>query len=142
MSSDARRRVPSVDVVLRALDGEGRHPLARDAVRAVLARVREAVEGGEELPALEDIVSRARRELEGLERPSLRRIINAGGVILQTNLGRAPLSERAIAAMKEVAGGYSNLEFDLAEGGRGSRHEHVRALIRRTTGAEDGLVLN
>ena len=69
-------------------------------------------------------------------------MINATGVILQTNLGRAPLSERAIAAMVEAARGYTNLEYDLEGGERGSRHEHVRDLIRRTTGAEDGLVVN
>ena len=77
-----------------------------------------------------------------LARPSLRRVVNATGVILQTNLGRAPLSERAMAAMAEAARDYTNLEFDLAEGGRGSRHEHVRDLLRRTTGAEDGLAVN
>jgi L-seryl-tRNA(Ser) seleniumtransferase len=69
-------------------------------------------------------------------------VINASGVILQTNLGRAPLGERAIAAMDAVARGYSNLEFDLDAGERGSRHDHVRDLIRRTTGAEDGIVVN
>jgi len=68
-------------------------------------------------------------------------VINASGVILQTNLGRAPLGRAALTAMGEVAA-YSNLEFDLEAGGRGSRHEHVRELIRRATGAEDGLVVN
>jgi L-seryl-tRNA(Ser) seleniumtransferase len=62
--------------------------------------------------------------------------------LIQTNLGRAPLSKRAIAAMDVVAKGYSNLEFDLDEGARGSRHEHVRSLLRRTTGAQDGIVVN
>ncbi len=142
MSSDARRMIPSVDAVLRALDGDGQHPLGAEAVRAVLADVRKGVDASGELPALEAIVLRSREALATMERPSLRRVINASGVILQTNLGRAPLSDRAIAAMSEVARGYSNLEFDLAEGTRGSRHEHVRELIRRTTGAEDGLVVN
>ena len=72
----------------------------------------------------------------------MRRVINATGVIIQTNLGRAPLSDRARRAMAGVAAGYSNLEFDLAAGARGSRHEHVRELIRATTGAEDGMAVN
>ncbi len=94
------------------------------------------------MPEFEVLVSRTRERAERALRPSLTRVINATGVILQTNLGRAPLSERAVAAMAEVAAGYSNLEYDVAPGERGSRHEHVRELIRRTTGAEDGLVVN
>lgn len=77
-----------------------------------------------------------------MARPSLRRVINATGVILQTNLGRAPLGARAIAAMAEVSVGYSNLEFDLASAERGSRHDHLRELLRTTTGAEDAIVVN
>lgn len=142
MSSDTRRRIPSVDAVLRALDGDGHHPLAAEAVRRVLADVRAGLDAVGAPPMIETIVARGREVLAEMERPSLRRVINASGVILQTNLGRAPLSDRAIKAMNEVAHGYSNLEFDLAEGTRGSRHEHVRDLIRRTMGAEDGLVVN
>ena len=139
MSNDARRRIPSVDAVLRVLGDDGRHPFAPDAVRAVLAALRS--QAGD-VPGLSEIAGQSRDALGAMARPSLRRVINASGVILQTNLGRAPLSERAIAAMDAVAHGYSNLEFDLAEGARGSRHVHVRALLRRTTGAEDGLVVN
>ncbi len=142
MSDVALRGIPSVERVLGLLGRARAHPLAADATRDVLASVREMVRTGANLPALDEIATLVMAELESLTRPSLRRVINASGVILQTNLGRAPLSERAIAAMTEVARGYSNLEFDLDEGGRGSRHEHVRELIRRTTGAEDGLVVN
>jgi L-seryl-tRNA(Ser) seleniumtransferase len=88
------------------------------------------------------MAQRASTQLERRAAPSLRRVINASGVILQTNLGRAPLSKAAHRAMLDVAGAYSNLELDLESGERGSRHEHVRGLIRRTTGAEDGIVVN
>ena len=73
---------------------------------------------------------------------SLLRVINATGVVLHTNLGRAPLASAAIAAMTGIAGGYSNLELDLSSGVRGSRSDHCRALLQSTTGAEDGLVVN
>jgi len=74
--------------------------------------------------------------------PRLRRTINATGVVLHTNLGRAPLAEAALERVREVAAGYSNLEYDLATGSRGSRHDHLAALLRRLTGAEDALVVN
>jgi L-seryl-tRNA(Ser) seleniumtransferase len=77
-----------------------------------------------------------------LARPALRRVINATGVVLHTNLGRAPLSSAARAAIDEVARGYSNLEYDLDKGERGSRHDHLRNLIRELTGAEDAIVCN
>jgi L-seryl-tRNA(Ser) seleniumtransferase len=81
-------------------------------------------------------------ELEALFRPAPRRVINAAGVILHTNLGRAPLSPDALRAMAEVSRGYSNLEFDLDDGSRGSRHVHVEGLLCRLTGAEAGMVVN
>ena len=97
---------------------------------------------GADAPALATLAAEAAAIAADLARPSLRRVVNATGVVLQTNLGRAPLSERAMAAMAEAARDYTNLEFDLEEGGRGSRHEHVRDLLRRTTGADDGLAVN
>jgi L-seryl-tRNA(Ser) seleniumtransferase len=81
-------------------------------------------------------------ELNAARTPHLRRVINATGVIAHTNLGRAPLAERALERVQEVARGYSNLEYDLAEGGRGSRQDHVAGLLRRLTGAEAALVVN
>ncbi len=89
-----------------------------------------------------EIIASAARSLQQGTRPTLRRAINATGVIIHTNLGRAPLSDDAIAAMREVAEGYSNLEYDLELGERGSRHEHVVGLLRAVTGAESGLVVN
>src|SRR5262245_59663092 len=93
-----------------------------------------------------DSVAIAALEVAGpaaqLARPALRRLINATGVVLHTNLGRAPLAASARAAIDEVARGYSNLEYDLARGERGSRHDHLRALLRELTGAEDAIVCN
>lgn len=139
MDNDRRRQIPSVDRVLHALGSDSQLPFAADAVRTVLDRVRA---GDDEIEGFEAIVAASRAGIASLARPPLRRVINATGVLLQTNLGRAPLSERAIAAMAEVARGYSNLEYDLDAGERGSRHDHLRALIRRTTGGEDGIVVN
>ena len=142
--SSAFRSIPSVDAVLGELSSNGSwpHALAVEAARTAIAQAREAVGNGGATPDLAAIAAEAEAILAGLARPSLRRVVNASGVILQTNLGRAPLSERAMAAMAEAASDYTNLEFDLDEGSRGSRHEHVRDLLRRTTGAEDGLAVN
>ena len=123
-------------------NGSWPHTLAVEAARTAIERAREAVKEGAAAPDVATISAEAEAILEELARPSLRRVVNATGVILQTNLGRAPLSERAMAAMAEAARDYTNLEFDLAEGSRGSRHEHVRDLLRRTTGADDGLAVN
>ena len=142
--SSTFRAIPSVDAVLGELRSNGSwpHALAVEAARTAIERAREAVKAGAEAPSVATISAEAEAILEELARPSLRRVVNATGVILQTNLGRAPLSERAMAAMAEASRDYTNLEFDVAEGSRGSRHEHVRDLLRRTTGADDGLAVN
>lgn len=111
-----------------------------EAARRCVAERRAALLGGDErveIPAEE--VARLAVELA---RPSLRRVINATGVVLHTNLGRAPLGAAARRAVDEVAAGYCNLEYDLAAGERGSRHDHLRELLCRLTGAEDALVVN
>jgi L-seryl-tRNA(Ser) seleniumtransferase len=129
------RDLPSVDELARQLDD----PLGVEAARVVLARAREEVRAGLE-PG--DLVARARAELGALRSPRLRRVLNATGVLVHTNLGRAPLASAALARVEEVARGYSNLEYSLEEGGRGSRQDHVAALLRRLTGAEAALVVN
>src|SRR5262249_36055257 len=78
----------------------------------------------------------------GARRPRLQRVLNATGVIVHTNLGRAPLPEAALDRLREVGRGYSNLEYDLDEGARGSRQDHVASILRRLTGAEAALVVN
>jgi L-seryl-tRNA(Ser) seleniumtransferase len=108
-----------------------------DAIRATLAAARSANHDAPEGGWLADVS----RRLAAEERPSLQRVINATGVVLHTNLGRAPLAAAALAAL-ERAGGYSTLEYDPEAGERGSRQAHVRELLRQVTGAEDGLVVN
>jgi len=113
--------------------------LAVEAARAALARAREEIRAGHD-PG--DLAERAARELSAARRPRLRRALNATGVIVHTNLGRAPLAEVALERALEVGRGYSNLEYDLSAGGRGSRQDHVSAILRRLTGAEGALVVN
>jgi L-seryl-tRNA(Ser) seleniumtransferase len=116
------------------------HALAVAAARRAIEEQRAAVLGG--APADHDLVPRARELLSELERPSLRRVINATGVILHTNLGRAPLASSAREAVTRAAEGYSNLELDLSSGERGSRHGHVEGLLCELTGAEAAIVVN
>ncbi|MDP9262649.1 MAG: L-seryl-tRNA(Sec) selenium transferase [Actinomycetota bacterium] len=129
------RDLPSVDELARGVDD----PLAIAAARTVLDRAREEIRAGAD-PG--DLGARVRDELTAARAPSLRRVLNATGVIVHTNLGRAPLAEEALAQVVEAARGYSNLELDLREGSRGSRQDHVAAILRRLTGAEAALVVN
>jgi L-seryl-tRNA(Ser) seleniumtransferase len=129
------RDLPSVDELARAVDD----PLAVDAARAVLERARAEIRSGDE-PG--DLTERLQHELRAARAPSLRRVLNATGVIVHTNLGRAPLAEEALAQVVDAARGYSNLELDLREGARGSRQAHVASILRRLTGAEEALVVN
>jgi L-seryl-tRNA(Ser) seleniumtransferase len=129
------RDLPSVDELARAVDD----PLAVDAARRVLDLAREEIRAGAD-PG--DLGERLRAELEGARRPRLRRVLNATGVIVHTNLGRAPLPEAALERLRDVGRGYSNLEYDLGEGARGSRQDHVAGILRRLTGAEAALVVN
>jgi L-seryl-tRNA(Ser) seleniumtransferase len=129
------RDLPSVDELARGSDD----PLAVDAARGVLARAREQIQAGTN-PG--DLKERLQEELSAARAPRLRRVINATGVIVHTNLGRAPLAAAALEQVAEAAAGYSNLEYDLDAGGRGSRQAHVADLLRRLTGAEAALVVN
>ena len=121
------------------LAGAAPRPLLVSAARSALARAREELQAGEE-PG--DLVERVESELAAARGARLRRAINATGVIVHTNLGRAPLAREALERVNAVAGGYSNLEYDLGEGGRGSRQDHVAPILRRLTGAEAALVVN
>ncbi len=135
------RDLPSVDELAgdaRLADSAPR-PLVVAAVRSALARAREDIQAGAE-PG--DLVRRVEQELVAARAPRLRPVLNATGVIVHTNLGRAPLAEAALERVREVAGGYSNLEYDLRAGGRGSRQDHVAPILRRLTGAEGALVVN
>lgn len=116
--------------------------LVANAARHALVRARAAIARGAPAPGHAYLLTEAAAELERLTSPSLRSVINATGVILHTNLGRAPVSAAAAAAMASLASTYSNLEFDLTTGDRGSRASHLRQLLRDVTGAEDGLAVN
>jgi L-seryl-tRNA(Ser) seleniumtransferase len=127
-----------VEAVASSLDGVPHAvavPAAREAIAAARARV---IGGGDPGDIRADALDRAR----SAEKPSLRRVINATGVIVHTNLGRAPLPEAALEAVREAAVGYSTLEYDAVAGERGSRHSHVEGLLRELTGAEAAIAVN
>jgi L-seryl-tRNA(Ser) seleniumtransferase len=141
------RRLPSVDKVISdervtQLRSNYPHELIVDVVRRRLEDARLSVKRGRPSPSVDKIINAVLSELKSLFQFSLRRVINAGGVILHTNLGRAPLSREAMTAMEVVTTGYCNLEFNLDSGTRGSRDVHVENLLCRLTGAESALVVN
>jgi L-seryl-tRNA(Ser) seleniumtransferase len=137
---DRRRALPGVDQVLAALQGLP-HELLVTCARDAIAHARGQLAHDERV-STEDIVADARRRVDAMRSRLLRRVINATGVILHTNLGRAPLGDEAINAGREIGSGYSNLEYRMGEGRRGSRHEHAGSLLARASGAGDGLVVN
>ncbi|MDX1495073.1 MAG: L-seryl-tRNA(Sec) selenium transferase, partial [Longimicrobiales bacterium] len=155
--SDPRSRIPSVDSLVGSpgagelVDAYGRDRTV-DALREAVDAVRHDIARAAEAGALEEWATRvsearvylelAARSLAEDDVPSLRRVINATGVVLHTNLGRAPLAPEAVEAMRAAAGAYSNLEFDLEEGVRGSRYTHCVSLLTELTGAADALVVN
>lgn len=149
-AGDPRSRLPSIDRLLAAPGVEalvarfGRAPVV-EAARAVVDAARDELrsgngtaEGGARDPGWADRIA---SRLAERDRPSLRPVVNATGVVIHTNLGRAPLAAAALDAMRSAAA-YSNLEYDLEEGRRGSRYTHCTELLRELTGAEDGLVVN
>lgn len=147
MENNLFRSIPKVDELLS-------HPALRacglpavtvtDAVRAELDELREGVRSGSvrAIPDADELCARAAERARRAQLPSLRGVVNATGVTLHTNLGRACLSERAAQAVAAVAGGYSTLEYDLAAGARGERYSHVEPLLCRITGAESAMVVN
>src|SRR5258708_22776974 len=141
------RLLPSIDELLQSAAGKRlisqySRTITLHAIRATLAQARADIRHGEACPAPEALFASAEHLLEQKQRPHLSSVINATGVIINTNIGRAPLSQQALQAVQRVAGGYSNLEYDLAEGQRGSRHSHVASLLCELTGAEAALVTN
>ena len=141
--TDPRRRLPAVDGLLAEPEVAAlgaAHPRSL-LVRAVREAIEAARSNGGAVP-LEGWPTAIRARVERLAAPSLSAVINATGVVLHTNLGRAPLARAAREAMARIAAGYSNLEYDLARGARGSRHALCRDLIVELTGAEDAMVVN
>lgn len=118
------------------------HHLAVVAAREAISAARGAILAGGHAPAEEDLIAAAAARARELARPSLRPLINATGVVLHTNLGRAPLAPAALDQVLAVARGYSNLEYDLERGERGSRHDHVAGLLCELSGAEAAIAVN
>lgn len=142
------RSLPSVDRVLSegvlcdALDRWPR-PHVVEAVRSELDVARSLLVNGRDAPcAANELADLAERMLRGRLQPSLRHVINATGVVIHTNLGRAPLSDAAALAMSAISSSYSNLEFDLEMGTRGSRANHLESNLQAVTGAESGIAVN
>ena len=151
-ATDPRRGVPALDALLltpalQQLGAEAPRAVLTECARAVLAeertRLAEAGEGAAAIPhGLDDLADQVAVLVRHELAPTLRPVLNATGVVLHTNLGRAPLSAAALAAVAAVAGGYSTLEYDIGKGERGSRHTHAERLLCRVTGAEAACVVN
>jgi L-seryl-tRNA(Ser) seleniumtransferase len=141
------RSLPSIDhllltpVVISWIKENGR-PLTLEALRETLDEAREEYKISKDVPPLDELLERAYNILQVWASPSLQPVINATGVILHTNLGRAPLCDSAIKAIQNVSRGYSNLEYDLTAGKRGSRSAHTESLLTHLTHAEAALVVN
>jgi L-seryl-tRNA(Ser) seleniumtransferase len=133
------RSLPAVEELAASLEGVP-HALAVSAAREAIDARRAALLAG--AAGTWDAHAAALARVHAREAPSLRRLINASGVIVHTNLGRAPLAPAAVDAVVDVAAGYSNLEYDLGRGERGSRHAHVEELLRELTGAEAAIAVN
>ena len=146
MMSDLRN-LPAVDRLLQtnaaaAFIAEYGRPLTVEAIRSTLSEIRQSYEKGSEVPGENKIIEKAKRYLEEWSAPTLIPVINATGVVLHTNLGRAPLSVPDFGFVENISTWYSNLEYDLGKGRRGSRTVHAEELLKRITGAEAALVVN
>ena len=141
------RNIPSVERVLSSdtlaweMKAYSREWIV-SLVRQELDRARAGVMKGADAPTVDEVASATRQVIEAMNRPAPKSVINATGVVIHTNLGRAPLSRAATEAAINAAQGYSNLEFDLDNGRRGSRQAHLQNLLQDITGAEAGLVVN
>ncbi len=139
------RDLPSIDALLRAghdLVGRYGHARTVEALRQAVEAARQALLSGGSIPGVDALLAQAEARLAREAQPSLRPVINATGVIIHTNLGRAPLSAAALAAIQAVAAGYSTLEYDLEAGARGQRDTHIERILREVTGAPAGMVVN
>ncbi len=147
MESNALRQLPSVDKLLsderiEKLTRTFRREVVVGIIRECLAGIRKEIAAGKYAPPFDNVVKTVLQKADALENPSLTPLINATGVVLHTNLGRAPMSEDAITAMNVIARRYNNLEFDLATGKRGTRQAHFEPILCELTGAEAAFVVN
>src|SRR5512138_1395315 len=141
------RKLPKADRLLDAAERAGLvarlgHGPVMEAVRAALDRIRKEILAGGTCPPEDRIAAELVSELGRAARGTLRRVVNATGVVVHTNLGRAPLSDEAVEAMGAAARGYTNLEYDLDRGERGDRYGHAEAALCRLTGAEAAVAAN
>ncbi|MGH2753269.1 MAG: L-seryl-tRNA(Sec) selenium transferase [Actinomycetota bacterium] len=134
------RKLPSVEQILRRLDAP--HELAVSAARRAIDEGRARVRNGEPAPSEDEVARMAESVITEARRTQLSPVINATGVLVHTNLGRVPLGRRQLEAVARVAGGYSNLEYDVANGKRGSRYSHAERLINSAIGSDAALVVN
>jgi L-seryl-tRNA(Ser) seleniumtransferase len=141
------RKLPGVDLVLeqpdikRLISRHG-HELVTFAIREGISKARDDILAGKKVPGMEQIVFAVREKVNTIFYPSLKPVINATGIVLHTNLGRAPLGEQVLEDMEDIIAGYSNVEFDLEKAARGKRDDHVVSLLKYVTGAEDAVVVN
>ena len=145
MSDDLNARLrslPSIDRVLASLQGLAPQALMAQAARAAVDKARADIKRGDDAPSLDQVVDRARELIDERNQQYLQPVINATGVLIHTNLGRVPLGQLQLDAISKIAGGYSNLEYDLTAGRRGSRYGHASDLAKALTGAEAALVVN
>ncbi|MDO9530429.1 MAG: L-seryl-tRNA(Sec) selenium transferase [Syntrophales bacterium] len=153
MHKESLKKLPKIDEIMLVLEKRGTLERApRDVVlstcRSVVGDVRGLILSAKEddtdilVPSLDEVAATVAEKIENIRRYSFRRVVNATGIILHTNLGRAPLCKEALERISEVSCGYSNLEFDLEKGKRGLRYDHVQKILCELSGAEDALVVN
>ncbi len=141
------KNLPGVDKLLclpeiQKMTGKYNETLIKYAIRETLSNIRTKALKENKVPPLNEIIESIHSKIQIITSRSLRNVMNATGVVVHTNLGRAPFSDDIIAEVSEILKGYSNLEFDLQKGERGSRNSHVTQLLTYLTGAEDVLVVN
>ncbi len=144
---DGLKRLPGVDKILnlpeiKKLKLTYNEQLVKHAVRSTIDSLRQQALNAKPVPSITDILEQIKSELSSLTEKSLRNVINATGVIIHTNLGRAPFSDELVKETSAILTGYNNLEFDLSKGERGSRNKHLYSVLKYLTGAEDVLVVN
>ena len=143
----AFRNLPSVDSILNSeqinnLEFSEGTLFVTEIIREALVEARESISNNQEIISADDLILKIRQEILSILQPRPRKVINAGGVIINTNLGRSPLSDKAQEAIIKVGGSYSDLEYDLIAGERGSRHSHPESLLRFLSGGESAVVVN
>jgi len=139
--------LPKIDELLNALALKDKYKdLSREVLKYLCQRfveeLRQKILAGQLLPSEDEIMALLEGKIADLLQPRLRRVVNATGIIVHTNLGRAPLCAEALRAVGEVGGNYSNLEYDLDKGERGRRQDHLKGILCLLSGAEDALVVN